>query len=77
MNGKGKEYNKNGILIYEGDYVNEEKTNRTRGKSINQRAMKKEYKMNSPFSTIKNLNKNLTNKNDKFTIFTKLVNRDF
>ena len=39
-----------------------EKTNRTRGKSINQRAMKKEYKMNSPFSTIKNLNKNLTNK---------------
>ena len=42
-----------------------EKTNRVRGKSINQRGRVSDYKINSPESSIKNYNKKLINKHFK------------
>ena len=42
-----------------------EKTNRVRGKSINQRGRISDYKINSPESSIKNYNKKLINKHFK------------
>ena len=44
---------------------NKEKTNRIRGKSINQRVKKNDFKINSPESGLKNYNKKTTNKNFK------------
>ena len=44
---------------------NKEKTNRIRGKSINQRVKKNDFKINSPESGLKNYNKKMTNKNFK------------
>ena len=42
-----------------------ERTNRNRGKSINQRSRKNDYKINSPSSIAKNYNKKLVNKQFK------------